>query len=581
MGLLASLVQEQRSAVYNPLHPRDPNLARLFGDTGANPSGVVVTEDTALSSTAMLAGVMFIAGNMASVPLKLLERAGRGKTPLMDDPRWWLLQANPNEEQTAFELREMVMGHVLLCGNGYVEIVEGSNGIADALWPIVPWRVRPVRSTSGKLGYVVRSPRDNTEVLIPAERMLHFRGFSRDGLLGVDVVRTMQAAIGSVLAAEQSVGAFFGNGAQPSGVLTIDKPLNDKAWERLKKQRDQMHGGVANWHRLAILEDGLKFQQLTTDPEKAQLLATRKYGITEVARILNLPVHVLKELERSTNNNIEHQGIELVTYTFRPWCVRFEQVLEKRLLLPRERAARLIRHNLAGFLRGDMKSRYEAYHIGRQGGWLSANDILEMEDQNGIGNQGDVYWMPVNMIDADNADALVPADDSGGAKPPDDDERANRRASLRERSIASWLPMFRQRYQALVRRETNAVRALVRKTADEKALTVLIRTWYDENAAFIAGELRPFVDGFTRQLYALACELTGGDPQRSLDVWIADYAKGIGTRDAATHRDDVLVDVASAASLLKKWDDSRAEHRTRGELERLADAVIALAKPEQ
>ena len=202
MGIFSTLQAEKRSAAYSPIHPRDPGIARLFGGAKNTKSGVRVDDETALSATAMFAGVRFIAENMATVPLKIFERVGRGSEPLRDDPRWRLLQNRPNPEQTAVEFREMVTGFVVTNGNGYAEIVEGAGGIAEELWPLVPWRVRPERSKSGALTYLIRRPGDDREVSLPPERILHFRGFSRNGVLGVDVIEQMKESIGVTIAAD-------------------------------------------------------------------------------------------------------------------------------------------------------------------------------------------------------------------------------------------------------------------------------------------------------------------------------------------------------------------------------------------
>lgn len=588
MGLLNALVREQRSLVYNPLHPGDPALVRIFGDAGRSSSGINVTEDVALSTSAVFAGVRFIAENVASVPLKLSKYAGRGKEPQRDDPRWTLLQHSANDEQTAMEARETTAGHVVLCGNGYQEIVEGPDGIASALWPIPPWRVRLARNPkTGKLVYAVKSPIDGTETPIPPERMLHFRGFSRDGLMGLDVIWQMRDSLGIVIAADRAAGKFFSNGSQPSGILQTDQKLSDQAWARLEKTRDRIDSGVDNFHRLALLEEGLKWQQITTDPEKSQLLESRKFGVTEVARILNLPVHILKELDRSTNNNIEHQGIELVRYTFRPLCVRFEQVYNKRLLLPTERGTHTIQYNLEGFLRGDSASRFEVYAKGRQWGIYSANDVREKEDENGIGPQGDIYMAPVNMVPADRLGELL---DQPAEPPPDDDEDDPpdaRFAYLLAMTKRTWLPVFQQRFQSLLRRETNTVRGFVKKAADARELSALTSAFYEENAGFVTGEVRPMVDGCARQLYDFACQCFGADASRDLDKWTHAFAHTIGeqesdasagqlrqlTRDAA----DVTTMRAAITDRLSVWESSRAAEQAARTLARLGDAITELA----
>lgn len=600
MGLL-QVLREQRATVINPLHPRDPALARMFGFGRDNVTGLRIDSESALSATAMFAGVRFISENMASVPLPLFRREGRGKQPLRDDRRWELLNNNPNPEQTAMELREMTIGFVCTVGNGYVEILEGSDGIADEFWPIPPWRVRPDRTAGGKLVYMVRGM-DGVERPQPPERMLHFRGFSRNGLLGMDVVDAMRQALGITVAAERSAAVFYGHGAQLAGVLQTDSPLSDRAWERLKKERDHIHAGVDNWHRLAILEEGLKWTAMSTDPEKSQLVETRKFQVTEVARILNLPPHVLKDLERSTFSNIEHQGLELVTYSFRPWAVRMEQVYEKRLLLTRERSSHLIRHNLDAFLRGDLKSRYEAYATGRQWGWLSANDVLDREDENGIGPEGDVYMVPVNMLPAEQFENMplpgsgdLPPLPEGNARrqiqPPKEERQAREQRSvmLRKRTEQAWERPFRQRMDGLVRREVNIVRNALGRAAQGEGVqefSAWLDGFYEENEQYNANDMRPVFLGLAEAIFPLASDEIGAE-HHNMDVtalvdgytsvWAAREAGASWAQLSGIVSDNPLFEDARGAVevRLDEWEEGRAGKQARREVVDLG-SVIAM-----
>ena len=591
MGILASLEHEKRSTVYDPLNPKDPALVRLFGGRKSL-TGVDIDRDSALSSTALFAGVRFLSENMASVPLKLYKREGRGKTPQRDDSRWWLLQASPNPEQTAMELREMTMGFVVTVGNGYIEIVEGRDGIARELWPIVPWRVKPTRSDAGKLVYVVKLPGGGERRIAP-ERILHFRGFSSNGLLGDDVIERMRESIGLTIAAERSAAAFFGNGALPSGILQTDNALSETAYNRLKEERDAIHGGVENWHRLAILEEGIKWHQLSTDPEKAQLIETRKFQTTEVARILNLPPHILKDLERSTFTNIEHQGQELVTYSFRPWAVRFEQVYEKRLLLPRERKTHVIRYNLGGFLRGDMAAQSAFFASARQWGYYSANDVLEDLDRNPIGPEGDVYLVPINMIPADQARiALAPDnDDEGEGRMERRAEADGRAAQLRKRTEASFLLVFRQRLDGLFRREANAIRRALTKAASGggvQEFLIWLQRFYEENAGYIADDMRAAFTSLATAIYRLGADEVGLlDSDRDVDPWVAGWAERFGRDESASSlgqledllRENPLFEDAQAAveQRVGEWEAGRGAKVASREVVTMGSKAAVLA----
>lgn len=586
-------LQEERAQVFDPLRPRDPSLARLFG-MGQTRAGVTVNDETALSSTALFAGVRFISENMASVPLKIYRYDDRSKVTLRSDPRWYMLQSSANPEQTAMEFREMMWGFEVLCGNAYAEIVEAGDGIARELWPITPWRVR-VERVNGALVYHVRSPMGGERTL-PAERVIHLRGFSRDGVLGVDVVEKMAQAIGIVLAAEEAAARFYGSGTQMAGVLEVPGALSEPAYERLKLTHRKLHAGVENWNRMAILEEGTKFHQLSTDPDKAQLIETRKFSISEVARILNLPPHVLKDLERSTFSNIEHQGQELVTYSFRPRAVRLEQVLEKRLLLPSERPTHFIRHNLDGFLRGDMQSRYNSYAIGRQWGWLSANDVREKEDWNPIDDGGDIYMAPINMLPADQfASAGLPdrtTGDEGRATPPIESREARnaRGVLLRKRMEAAWRRTFRQRFDGLIRREAAQIRRAIKRAKDGGGFDEF-RLWMQEffrdNANYTAQDVKPMFAGFAQALYATAAEEVGGDTEADLDRWVEGYAERFGVEEAERSQGQLvsLIDnvgdfdeaVGVMEERLSEWEVTRAEKVADWEANNLGNRISILA----
>ena len=205
-------------------------------------------------------------------------------------------------------------------------------------------------------------------------------------------------AIGMSLATEEYGASFFANGANPGGVL--EHPGVIKDIQRVKDSWNSAYQGSGNAHRIAVLEEGMKFQAIGIPPEQAQFLETRKFQINEIARIFRIPPHMVGDLEKSSFSNIEQQSLEFVKYTLDPWVVRWEQSLQQSLLLPSEKNSIFIKFNVDGLLRGDYQSRMNGYAVGRQNGWLSANDIRELEDMNRIPAEegGDLYLVNGNML---------------------------------------------------------------------------------------------------------------------------------------------------------------------------------------
>lgn len=416
---------EQRDVV-NPRHPKDPALAEMFAYRDGS-SGVEVNERTAMSWTALSAGCRMISETLASLPLDVNERrTPRGRTPRPDHPTAELFRW-PNDEMTIWEVIDVMQGHALWWGNGYAQIVFDGARRPIELWPMSPDRVTMERNASGAIQYRISLPDEpfgagRESTVLPADEVLHIRGFSRYGLLGERMVYTFREAIGLGLATERFGALFFGQGLNAGGILEHPSQLSTDAQKRLLEQKERQAGGMSRAHKTMILEEGMKWHQTTVDPDKAQFLGTRKYQVTEASRILRIPPHMLYDLERATFSNIEHQAIEVVTYTMTPWAVRWEQRLAKTLLGRKDYKSVYFKFNMNALLRGDMAARMNFYQSGIQNGWLSQNDVREYEDLNPI-KDGDTYRAPANLLPVG-----APPPTPEPAKPPvpkgDDDDDA-------------------------------------------------------------------------------------------------------------------------------------------------------------
>jgi HK97 family phage portal protein len=372
----------------------EPVVLNDFLSLGATP-GASVTPSSAITNTAVLGCVMVLSQSVASLPLITYRRTSDGKERANSHALYTVLHSLPNPEMTSFDLRETLMMHLTLWGNAYCEIEMNRRGDVLALWPMRPDRTWPARHDDGQIWYHTRLP-NNQEIALPKYRVWHIRNLSVGGIMGMSPIALAREAIGLSKAGEELGSRFFANGAKPGGVLQHPGKLSDEGYNRLKSSWEARHQGLDNVNRVAILEEGMQWKDVGMPLDDAQFLETRKFQIGEIARIFRVPPHMIQDLDRATFSNIEHQGIDFVTYSLTPWLVRIEQSISRDLVGPIERNAIFAEFMIDGFLRGDIASRYSAYSIGRQWGWLSRNDIRRMENMNPI-EGGDDYLTPMNM----------------------------------------------------------------------------------------------------------------------------------------------------------------------------------------
>lgn len=400
------LLRENRAEPARPAAVRRGwnELLAWWSNLAATASGVGVSEHNAMKAIPVFACVRVIADTLASLPLNVYRRiGGSSKEPDRRHPLHALLHDAPNPLMTSFAFRECLTGHLLLWGNAYA-LIERRQGRIAALWPLRPDRVR-VQQDGADLSYEYEH---HGEAMLVAGRddVLHIQGLGFDGVIGYSPIGVARQAVGMTLAAEEYGARFFGNNAAPGGVLTTDRRLNPDTVERIKESWNQAHQGPERAFRTAILEEGLSWQSIGMKPEEAQFIETRKFQTQEIARLYRVPPHMIGDLDRATFSNIEHQALEFVTHTMRPWLVRWEQELNRKLF---RRPDTFAEFNVDGLLRGDIEARYRAYAVARQWGWLSANDIRDRENMNPIAD-GDVYLTPLNMIPAGTEQ-----DDAAGA----------------------------------------------------------------------------------------------------------------------------------------------------------------------
>ena len=393
----------------------DAGYSFLFGRTT---SGKPVNERTAMQTTAVYACVRILAEAVASLPLHVYEyQDDGGKKLVYDHPLYYLLHDEPNPEMTSFVFRETLMSHLLIWGNAYAQIIRDGAGRVLGLYPLLPDKMEVQRDDKGNIYYVYSRNSDENpmfkeygNIKLKAEDVLHIPGLGFDGLIGYSPIAMAKNAVGMTLACEEYGASFFANGANPGGVLEHPGVLKDPS--KVRESWNSVYRGVSNAHKIAVLEEGMKYQQIGIPPEEAQFLETRKFQINEIARLYRIPPHMVGDLDKSSFSNIEQQSLEFVKYTLDPWVIRWEQSLQRSLLLPGEKGKYFIKLNVDGLLRGDYQSRMNGYAVGRQNGWFSANDIREMENMNPIPNEegGNLYLINGAMTKLADAGAFAKTD---------------------------------------------------------------------------------------------------------------------------------------------------------------------------
>lgn len=365
-------------------------------------SGMYVSEENSITVSGVFACVRVIAEDIASLPLPLYKRLPRGKEKAVDHPLYYLIHDSPNEDMTAFAFKEAMMTNLLLWGNAYAQTIRDKNGQIVSIHPLLSSRMTVTKDQNGELKYSYTNEKGETFTL-KKEQLLHIGGIGFDGISGLSPISVAREAIGLAKATEVYGNKFFANGARPGGVLEHPGTLKDPS--KVRESWEAVYKGANNAHKIAVLEEGMKYHDIGMPQKDAQFLETRQFQLNEICRIFRVPPHLVGDLSRSTFSNIEHQSIDYVVHTLRPWLVRWEQAINLNLLNVFERKDYFAKFNVDGLLRGDFATRMNGYAVGRQNGWYSANDIRELEDLNPIPEDqgGDVYLVNGNMVTANNA----------------------------------------------------------------------------------------------------------------------------------------------------------------------------------
>ncbi|MEW2635254.1 phage portal protein [Streptomyces sp. NPDC048389] len=568
-----------------------------FTGNMANSAGVRVDYDTAMMYAPFFAGVRVIAEDLGLLPLFLYERMRRGKQRATGHPLYPLLHDAPNDMMGAMAFKEALQGHAITWGRGVAYVVTHERtGVVEELWPLRPDRVRiKVRQMGkGRAERWVQYRDDENGIyanLAPGE-FLCINGLGDDGVTGYSVVELAANSIGLGLATEHYGAKTFSNGSAPAGALTHPENLSPEARKRMADDWENIHRGIDRAHRVAILEEGVTWQAVGLPNDANQFLETRKLQVTDMARWLRLPPHKIGDLDRATFSNIEEQQIDYISSALSAWLTRWEQAILTQLLLPEERARYFPEHLVDALLRGNTAARYAAYAIGRQWGWLSANDVRERENMNPVSG-GDAYLVPLNMVPADGGQA-VEEDDSRAAVRRYARMLRGRGINARERIAEAWAPKIEEADQEIADLEREKVGALVDEHLDTgdrgrrstSAFLAALSVLYAEDgpiAAAMTALWLPIMTAFAADVAEDAAEEVGHEDDVDLSTWAHAYtlshiayrlASSFGQLRNKTEAADTQEDAAAAVvRRLVKWQEERAAQTARWESSQLPNAA--------
>ena len=569
-------------------HPSNPPgwLVELFGGSKSH-AGQFVSPDTAETLSAVYQAVKVRTKTLSSLPCHTYRRKGDNGRERENTHRIaWIVRNQPNNWQTPVEFFEMLYGHYLLRGNGIAEIITNEGGEVLQLIPRHPDKIRP-KTLNGsyvmtRRGLVYEHQTGAGVRELFGDQVLHIRG-PGDGVWGRSVITLASESLGLSMALEEHGARMFANAAKPAGLLKIKShpgqpapKIGPEAKKNILAAFKSENGGVENTGNTILLEQDMEWQQLGLSMHDAEFLASRQHQVDEVARWFDLPVHKLRKMDRATWNNIEHEGISFMTEDMRPDLVRFEQSMWRDLLGTREQETLFFEFKVEAMMRGDLKSRYEAYAIGKQWGWLSTNAIREKENENPV-DGGDDLWMPVNMVPADMAREIAKPEPDD---PPDDDPegKSDARALLiTDRLQRTCLPSIGDAVARWMKREVSAAK---RAAKDPEGFMDWIETFYRDQPAHIVSVLLPHATAYGETLLEERCRLAGSAaPAPGLvQVWLREQVTAFANEEVERSRGFLegvpsnnvagTVDVLTAV-----WESERFPALPRALMSRLDEAM--------
>ena len=532
---LSKVLASRRSTTFSDFPAS--SLTRL-GFSTPNAAGVTVTEESSLNSSAVFAATQLYAKHCASLPLVLYRRDGDDRRRAVDHPLSKLLSGRVNPSLSSYMWKELIGGNVILNGNHYSRIETNAAGQVVGLYPYSPHAVQPERLKNGNVRYVCKNA-DGTTSNLPASRVLHVAGPGWNGLKSPSRVELAANTIGLAVASERLSSKFFSNGAQLSGLLRVPGRLSDEAAKRLAAGVNAKHAGADNAYKLAVVEEGISFQPMSLSFKDAEVLALRKFSVTEICRFFEVPPHLVADLERATFSNIEDQSRSFVVNTLAPFLVRIESALNLALLTDLERETYYFEFLLESLLRGSPALRFDTYSKAFSNGWMSTNEIRKLENLNQLSEAegGDRRFRPANLVPLDHKAPALGSNSKG--------------------------PYIRDILGRLVNREIRGVGLLLRRKES-------VLAFYDDDfRATLSEALLPMV-----RSAAVGRSVTEAQVMEMVSALAEEYidsAFGVVTEALAKGEDKDL------RALLKSWGRTRAE-QLASSMEAKLDVLIGEIK---
>lgn len=509
-----------------------------------------VNEHTALNLSAFWAGVRIISESIASLPLHAYRRSEDDRISSERDTFVESVLRKPNQNTGSMLFRETLQSHALTWGNGYAEIVRDFAGNPLRLIQITPDRVKPYFTDGGQVAYEIYVDGAENRYL-SQDRMLHIRGLGFDGLVGYSVVTMARRSLGISISAEEYGNRFFGNDSTPGGVLVHPGQLSENAAKLLKSSWEDKQRGK-NRGRVAVLEEGMKFEPMSIPNADAQFLETRQFQISEIARWLNMPPHLLRDLSHATFSNIEEQSLEWVVYTLRPWLVRWEQELTDKLFRPKElRQGYFVEHSIDGLLRGNMESRYRAYTSAINTGWKTINEVRRLENLNPV-EDGDELMIQGAMIPLSRALEEPPGPSPAPAPMPQDTPEDSPVDNVRERILRAaeaYVPILAADYERLLRIEADKAK----RAEKQGKLSEWAKDFYRSHEQEVRNSITPTLDAWR----VMVASLTPGlDPDGVLPESLSASVQSWAAKHVSTSMDALA---NSGVNTLENWSERATE----------------------
>ncbi len=593
--------------------------------SGVRTAGVNVTPESSLQASAVWACVRVISESVASLPLFLYERLlNGGKQKATEHPLYRLLHERPNPLMTSLEYREVKQSHLCTWGNAYSFMEYDRDGQVTQLWPLQPRNMQVFILPNNDLLYEYTLP-SGEKRLWASDQVLHLKGLGSDGVSGHSPIRLAAGAIGLSIATEQFGGMFFENGARPGGILRHPGVLSEEAYTRLKENWDSSHQGLDNASKIGLLEEGMDYVATGIPNDEAQFLETRKFQVNEIARIFRVPPHLIGDLDRATFSNIEQQSIEFVVHTLRPWLVRWEQGLNQKVLLEKDRGRFFFEHSVEGLLRGDTVSRYQSYAIAVTNGWMNRNEVRGLENLNPSDGL-DEFLIPMNMGPAGMEEEPIPPtrtvsvtltnhlpvpSTTGRATEPvaptqtltpalslegrgensaEMEERA-RKVQGRYKLMRTYRKVLRATAARILKREVQDMRAAVNKYLPERGVgqfDLWLEGYLKEHRDFITKQMAPVMASYVELVgESVSTELKKAVDENNVEAFVDAYLKEYAWRHTIKSeeklkkaleravkegRDPAIVLMAE----LDLWEEDRVETIADAESVRLNNAAAKM-----